>query len=48
MSTLRSDQDSPWKDILRQYFQEAIAFFFPDLHRLIDWQQPPDFLDKEF
>lgn len=22
--------------------------FFPDLHRLIDWKQPPEFLDKEF
>ncbi len=44
----RSDQDSPWKEILRQYFPEAIAFFFPDLHRLIDWQHPPEFLDKEF
>ncbi|MGI0485711.1 DUF4351 domain-containing protein [Pantanalinema rosaneae CENA516] len=44
----RADQDSPWKEILRQYFPEAIAFFFPELHRLINWQQPPEFLDKEF
>ncbi|UIE38885.1 DUF4351 domain-containing protein [Leptodesmis sichuanensis] len=44
----RTDQDSPWKEILRQYFPEAIAFFFPDLHRCIDWQKPPEFLDKEF
>lgn len=44
----RTDQDSPWKEILRQYFSEAIAFFFPDLHRLIDWQKPIEFLDKEF
>jgi len=32
----RPDQDSPWKEILRQYFPEAIAFFFPHLHRAID------------
>lgn len=44
----RTDQDSPWKEILRQYFPEAIAFFFPDLHRYVDWQKPPEFLDKEF
>jgi hypothetical protein len=44
----RIDQDSPWKEILRQYFPEAIAFFFPDLHRLIDWSKPIEFLDKEF
>ncbi|MBW4488779.1 MAG: hypothetical protein KME12_13415 [Trichocoleus desertorum ATA4-8-CV12] len=45
---VRTDQDSPWKDILRQYFPEAIAFFFPELHPLIDWKQPLEFLDKEF
>jgi len=44
----RTDQDSPWKEILRQYFPEAIAFFFPALHRLLDWKKPPEFLDKEF
>ncbi|UBF26958.1 DUF4351 domain-containing protein [Kovacikia minuta CCNUW1] len=44
----RTDQDSPWKEILRQYFPEAIAFFFPELHRLIDWSKPIEFLDKEF
>lgn len=44
----RTDQDSPWKEILRQYFPEAIAFFFPDLHRLIDWNKQIEFLDKEF
>lgn len=44
----RTDQDSPWKEILRQYFSNAIAFFFPDLYPLIDWNQTPEFLDKEF
>jgi hypothetical protein len=48
MSTLRSDQDSPWKDILRQYFQDAIAFFFPQTAARIDWHRPHEFLDKEF
>ncbi|WP_253188066.1 hypothetical protein [Leptolyngbya sp. 'hensonii'] len=45
---VRTDQDSPWKEMLRQYFPEAIAFFFPELHCLIDWHKPPEFLDKEF
>ncbi len=44
----KTDQDSPWKSILRQYFPEAIAFFFPDVADLVDWTQPPEFLDKEF
>ncbi len=44
----RADQDSPWKVILRQYFQEAIEFFFPDIAEQINWEIPVEFLDKEF
>jgi Domain of unknown function (DUF4351) len=44
----RTDQDSPWKDIIRQYFSEAITFFFPATAALIDWSRPIEFLDKEF
>lgn len=46
--TPRTDQDSPWKRILQQYFQEAIEFFLPKVAKLVDWSQPPEFLDKEF
>lgn len=48
MPPSRRDQDSPWKDILRLYFREAMEFFFPSTAALIDWQQPWEFLDKEF
>jgi len=48
MAEPRTDQDSPWKRILQQYFQEAIEFFFPDIAQVIDWTKPPEFLDKEF
>ena len=44
----RADQDSPWKLILRQYFQQAIEFFFPHIANEIDWTIPVEFLDKEF
>jgi hypothetical protein len=44
----RQDADSPWKNILRAYFPEAIEFFFPDISKSIDWQISPVFLDKEF
>ena len=44
----RADQDSPWKLILRQYFREAIEFFFPDIAQQIDWSIPVEFLDREF
>jgi hypothetical protein len=45
---VRADQDSPWKLILRQYFREAIEFFFPSIAKAIDWTKPIEFLDKEF
>lgn len=43
-----TDYDSAWKDILREYFPEAIQFFFAATAELIDWQRPCEFLDKEF
>ena len=42
-----TDQDSPWKEILEQYFPEFLAFFFPEVHAGIDWTIPHVFLDKE-
>jgi hypothetical protein len=46
--TQRADYDSPWKDILEAYFQQAIEFFFPKTAAIINWQVPHEFLDKEF
>ncbi len=48
MTEPRADLDSPWKNILRAYFPQAIAFFFPQTAALIDWNRPYEFLDKEF
>jgi hypothetical protein len=45
--TKRRDADSPWKQILRGYLHDAMNFFFPEVSKLIDWQIPPVFLDKE-
>lgn len=47
MTDSQNDYDSPWKQILEDYFQEFIAFFFPHIHTQIDWTQPHIFLDKE-
>jgi hypothetical protein len=47
MNTPREDLDSPWKDILRVYFPQAMQFFFPHTAVLIDWDRPYEFLDKE-
>lgn len=41
------DYDSPWKELLEQYFPEFMAFFFPDAHTDIDWAQGYENLDKE-
>lgn len=43
----RANFDSPWKDILTNYFEDFMAFFFPQAHRAIDWSKPYQFLDTE-
>ncbi|NJK30577.1 MAG: hypothetical protein HC940_10750, partial [Acaryochloris sp. SU_5_25] len=48
MNLPKTDLDSPWKDVLRAYFPQAMQFFFPNTAALIDWQRPYEFLDKEF
>ncbi len=44
----KSDYDSGWKEVIENYFQEFLAFFFPDAHRDIDFSLGYEFLDKEF
>jgi predicted transposase/invertase (TIGR01784 family) len=44
----RQNNDTPWKKILRNYFPQAIQFFFPQLAEMIDWSRGYQFLDKEF
>ena len=41
------ENDSPWKEVIEQYFQEFIAFFFPMAYRDIDWSKGYKFMDKE-
>ncbi|NGZ06700.1 MAG: DUF4351 domain-containing protein [Magnetococcales bacterium] len=42
-----TEYDSPWKEILKGYFKEFLAFFLPEAHDGIDWARGPEFLDKE-
>ncbi len=42
-----TDYDSPWKDLLNDYFQDFMAFFFPETHADIDWSRGYESLDKE-
>jgi hypothetical protein len=42
-----SDFDSPWKRALEDYFEEFMAFFFPDIDGDIDWERGYEFLDTQ-
>ena len=42
-----TDYDSPWKNVLRRYFPDFLAFYFPAAHAGIDWSRGYVFLDKE-
>ncbi|MFH0729401.1 MAG: cytosolic protein [Pseudomonadota bacterium] len=47
MDDARDDYDSPWKEILEDYFQEFMRFFFSYAADEIDWERGYQFLDKE-
>jgi predicted transposase YdaD len=47
MNYPQTEFDSPWKDILELYFPDFIRFFLPVADAEIDWERPPEFLDKE-
>src|SRR5436309_1327234 len=42
-----ANEDSVWKEVLDTYFREFLEFFFPEIHRDIDWSGPVEFFDKE-
>jgi hypothetical protein len=42
-----SEYDSPWKEALDVYFEQFLAFFFPPVHRDVDWSRGYEILDKE-
>ena len=41
-----ADYDSPWKSALERYFPQFMAFFFPEAHAGIDWNNGYQFLDS--
>ncbi len=44
---MATEADSAWKDILDTHFEAFISFFFPEIHRDIDWSRGHETLDKE-
>ena len=47
MNIQSDDYDSPWKEILEEYFEDFLEFFFPGVSCEIDWEKGYTFLDKE-
>jgi len=45
--SVKNDYDSPWKEVIEQFFPEFIRFFFPKIYPEIDWAVDCVFLDKE-
>jgi predicted transposase YdaD len=41
------DEDNAWKDLLKSHFEDLLSFFFPEVHREIDWAKGFEFLDRE-
>ncbi len=39
--------DSVWKELIYKYFEEFLNFFFPHIHKDIDFTKRYEFLDKE-
>ena len=47
MSEVTANYDESWKEALNEYFESFLSFFFPTVYGLIDWEKPPEPLDKE-
>ena len=47
MTTDPDDYDSPWKDIIEHAFPEFMAFYFPQIHPQIDWEEGYEFKNTE-
>ena len=44
----RSKYDSAWKEVIVELFEYFLDFFFPKIHKAIDFSKKVEFLDKEF
>ncbi|MCP4150147.1 MAG: hypothetical protein GY757_20540, partial [bacterium] len=42
-----TDYDSAWKDVIEELFNDFLAFFFPKMHRDIDFSKKVEFLNRE-
>jgi hypothetical protein len=47
MERLRIEYDKSWKEVVTQLFMPFVGFFMADLYEEVDWNIPPEFLEKE-
>jgi hypothetical protein len=47
MTKASTELDNPWKDIIALHFEAFTVFFFPKVHKLIDWNRGYEFMDNE-
>jgi len=40
-------EDEAWKEIIEKLFPDFLAFFFPQIHKDINFSRGFEFLDKE-
>jgi hypothetical protein len=45
---MTTDHETPWKELLEQDPERAIAFFYEDIHDDLDWTHDVESLEQEF
>ena len=43
----RQQNDSAWKNVIENLFEDFLLFFYPTIHQNIDFSRGYEFLDKE-
>jgi hypothetical protein len=39
--------DGPWKEVVGEFFEDFLRFFFASVHAAVDWSRGHEFLNKE-
>jgi len=47
MTQVSTKLDRLWQNLIKVSFEDFMEFFFPQVHKLIDWNRNCQFLDKE-
>ncbi|WP_414551204.1 hypothetical protein [Anabaena sp. CCY 0017] len=47
MTEITANYDETWKEVIGDYFDSFVAFFYPEIYQQIDWTKNPISLDKE-